>query len=1160
MAGTVSAGTIIYDVDMDTAGILQGRRDIDAALNGLNGSMGRLEAGLNRTERSLSSIEGTMSSLTGVAKALIAALSVQQVGAYAQAWQDLSNKLANAVRDSVPPFETLADVTERVFDISQKTRSGLDATATLYARLERSTRSYGVSVEDITKLTTIINQGFVVSGATAEEASNAIIQLAQGLASGALRGDEFNSVNEQGNRLMIALADSMKVSIGTLRNMAAEGKLTTDVIVNGLLSQGDKIGQEFAKTTATISQSLEIANNNITKFFGENATVKTGVKIFSDSVISLSENLDVLSTTLTIVAGVMGARYVGALTMATSAKIADIAASRQQVAADNQTAQAALIAANSVQRKALADKEAALSSLALAQAEYNVAKGSAAEMLAMDALVAAKTRATTASLALAEAETAQAAASARAAVAARAASAAIGLARGALALIGGPAGAAMLAAGAIFYFWQKAQQAKEEAIAFADGLDKLNAAMTAMSNTQLRGAIADANTSIRAQKEVIADLQSEVDSLNARYRSFTPAAQKYADSMGQGTEFAQRQSEVSDELARKTRDLQAAKDKLSRTEDTAAEATRTLTNNMLTAMGVHDQLIEKSWSLEQVQGAVAKAFGDTADEINRANQAGKSFDPKALQISPATKEGEKVIATLEEQNELLKIQDERERAIAKARMQAAKVTDNQNQISAAGRLAAENYDLEKSEEARKKAQQESEQQDKKSASSAESVAQKLANLKQQADMAAGSTNELSRQQAILNAQQSLGKSATQAQIDLAGQYAAKKWDTANAIKAQAAAEKLLPEARENASYKQDVQDLNTALSAKKISQEQYNQTSERLEAEHQTNLAKIRAQQAVTPQQDAAGSVDPVQQLANENARKLALIQSFEQQGLITHQNALALRNAADTQYEQQRIAAQWELWRNQSIGNEMLAASFESLAGNASNALTGIITGSMTAQEAMQSLASNALNSLINGFVQMGVEWVKSAIMGQTAQIAATAATTSAAVAGTATTTAASVSSAAVTTAAWTPAAIVASIGSFGGAAAIGIGAVIAAMAMAGGIAGKRKNGGPVSAGSMYQVGEGGMPEIYQASNGSQYMIPGDNGKVISNKDMQGGGGGGVVINIQNYTPATVDAQASPDGKGGWTVDAFIYDMDSGGPASQAIQRNHQAPRKARG
>lgn len=1101
MAGTVSAGTIVYEVDMDTARLLQGRRDIDDALNGLNGSMGRLEAGLNRTERSLSSIEGTMSSLTGVAKALIAALSVQQVGAYAQAWQDLSNKLANAVRDSVPPFETLADVTERVFDISQKTRSGLDATATLYARLERSTRSYGVSVEDITRLTTIINQGFVVSGSTAEEASNAIIQLAQGLASGALRGDEFNSVNEQGNRLMIALADSMNVSIGALRNMAAEGKLTTEVIVNGLLSQGDKIGQEFAKTTATISQSLEIANNNITKFFGENATVKTGVKIFSDSVISLSENLGVLSTTLTIVAGVMGARYVGALTMATSAKIADIAASRQQVVADNQTAQAALVAANSVQRKALADKEAALSSLALAQAEYNVAKGSAAEMLAMDALVAAKTRATTASLALAEAETAQAAASARAATAARAASIGIGMARGALALIGGPAGAAMLAAGAIFYFWQKAQQAKqarEEAIAFADGLDKLNASMTSMSNTQLRGTIADANNSIRAQKEAVADLQGEVDSLRDRYQNFTPAAQEVAESMGQGTDFARQQAEVSDELARKTRDLEAAKDKLSRTEETASEATRTLTNNMLTAMGVHDQLIEKSWSLEQVQGAVAKAFGETADEINRANQAGKSFDPKALQISPATKEGDKVIATLEEQNELLKIQDERARAIAKARMQAARVTDNQNQISAAGRLAAENYDLEKSEEARKKAQQESEQQGKKSASSAESVAQKLANLKQQAELAAGSTQELSREQAMLNAEQSLGKGATQAQIAEARQYAATKWDTANAIKAQAAAEKLLPEARENASYKQDVEDLNTALAAKKISQEQFNQTSERLEATHQANLAKIRADQAVTPQQDAVGGIDPVQQLANENARKLALIQAYEQQGIITHQNALMLRATADREYEQARIAAQWEIYRNQSTTNQLMADAVDSLQSGATNAITGLINGTQSLQESFANIGTTILGSVVGALVEMGMQWVKSQLMGQAAAAASLAST---------------MAQATVAASAWAPAALSASIATMGSAAAVGqtayAGSLLAAKGMA--VAGAREHGGPVSANSMYRVGEGGKPEIYQASNGSQYMIPGDNGRVISNRDMQGSGsvGGSVVQNI---------------------------------------------------
>lgn len=447
---------------------------------------------------------------------------------------------------------------------------------------------------------------------------------------------------------------------------------------------------------------------------------------------------------------------------------------------------------------------------------------------------------------------------------------------------------------------------------------------------------------------------------------------------------------------------------------------------------------------------------------------------------------------------------------------------------------------------------------KSSATAAESVAQKVENLRKQSELAADSASEWSREQAILNAQLSLGKGATQAQIAEAGAYAAKKWDTANAIKAQAAAEKLLPEAKENASYAQDVKDLNTALAAKKISQEQYYTTAEQLEQQHQVNLAKIRAEAVVSPQQQAAGMVDPVQQLANENAQKLALIQQFEtEKGVIT-KRGLELMRAANTQYEQQRIAAQWEIFRNQNAGNEALAASFDAFAGNASNAFTGIITGSMSAEEAARSLGSTVLNSLVNAFVQMGVDWVKSAVMGSTAQTSAIAATTAAQVAGTATTTAASTAAAAATTTAWTPAAIVASIGSFGGAAAIGIGAVVAAMALSSSLAGKRKNGGPVRSGSMYQVGEGGLPEIYQASTGKQYMIPGDNGKVISNKDMQGGGGVVVYSNVQNYTGATVDSQARVNPDGSVSIDTIVADFNNGGPISQSVARNHQAPRRA--
>lgn len=438
---------------------------------------------------------------------------------------------------------------------------------------------------------------------------------------------------------------------------------------------------------------------------------------------------------------------------------------------------------------------------------------------------------------------------------------------------------------------------------------------------------------------------------------------------------------------------------------------------------------------------------------------------------------------------------------------------------------------------------------KKGASQADSIAQKLANLKQQSELAAESTNNLSREQAILNAQQSLGKGATKEQIALAGQYAATKWDTANALKAQAAAEKLLPEARENASYKQDVQDLNTALAAKKISQEQFNQTSERLEATHQANLAKIRAQQAVTPQQEAVAQVDPVQQLANQHAQQLALIQQFEQQGLLAHQNALALKNAADTQYEQQRTAAQWELLSQQSLGYSMLTSAVDAFSGNASNALTGLITGTMSAQDAMRSLGNTMLNSVVNALVQVGVEALKNFIIGQTLGAAATAASATEAV---------------FLAKAWAPAAAFASLASFGGNSVPAMTGIASTVGLAQGLAltGMRYNGGPVNAGGLYQVGERGKPEIYQASTGKQYMIPGDNGKVISNKDMTAGGGGiqvSVIFNDMSSGQHMYDARATQAGNT-LTVEAFVADMNNGGIMSQAITGNTTAKRTPRG
>ncbi|ELE6988254.1 tail protein (tape measure) [Enterobacter kobei] len=553
------------------------------------------------------------------------------------------------------------------------------------------------------------------------------------------------------------------------------------------------------------------------------------------------------------------------------------------------------------------------------------------------------------------------------------------------------------------------------------------------------------------------------------------------------------------------------------------------------------KLQEMQSSSKDGQSAIAELAGKLVDLAREAANAKINVDSLNKSTDNLTAGQKNLIKQSERNLALSKLQGE-----ARARLQAQYAAED------AGFAKDDPHAKQMEDDAaatykNTQAQKTLQSEQKKGVSQADSIAQKLANLKQQSELAADSTNKLSREQAILAAQQSLGKGATKEQVALAGKYAAAKWDTANALKAQAAAEKLLPEARENASYKQDVEDLNTALSAKKISQEQFNQTSERLEATHQANLAKIRAQQAVTPQQEAVAQVDPVQQLANQHAQQLALIQQFEQQGLLAHQNALALKNAADTQYEQQRTAAQWELLSQQSLGYNMLTSAVDAFAGNASNALTGLLTGTMSAQEALRSLGNTILNSVINSMVQMGVEALKNMIIGQTIGAASSAA---------------SIAQAALVSSAWAPAAAMASLATLGGNAAPAAAGITSTVGLASGLAltGMRYNGGPVNAGGLYQVGERGKPEIYQASTGKQYMIPGDNGKVISNKDMQGGSG--VIINniVQNYTSATVDSQGTVNSDGSITLTTIIADLNNGGPISQGLTNNFNLKRTPHG
>lgn len=538
--------------------------------------------------------------------------------------------------------------------------------------------------------------------------------------------------------------------------------------------------------------------------------------------------------------------------------------------------------------------------------------------------------------------------------------------------------------------------------------------------------------------------------------------------------------------------------------------------------------------LKQIEGEIAHIRAKAQKDAG-SNQFNA---PPTKGDDAATK---KLVQNSERRLALAKLEGE-----ARARLQAqydaadAGVTDPKR-IKALQDEYAETYRV---TEARK----ESDKAGKQSASTADSIAQKLENLRQQSELAASSTQELSRDSAILRAQQSLGSAATQAQIQEAGQYAAKAWDAAAAARGVTEALKAMPEQAENKSYAESMQNLKAALNAGKIDLQEYNAATEQMEQQHQANLAKIRSQQVVNPTQQALAEVDSVQQLANQHAQELALIQQFEQQGVLAHQNALALKNAADTQYEQQRTAAQWEILSQQSLGYNMLTSAVDAFSGNASNAITGLLTGTMSAQEAMKSLGNTILNSVINSIVQVGVEMLKNFIIGQTIGAASTAN---------------GLLQASLLTNAWTPAAYAASVATGGAAAKVGAvayGSGLATSMALSTVSGARYNGGPVSAGGLYQVGEKGKPEIYQASTGKQYMIPGDNGKVISNKDMQGGGLNVQVVINNQASNAEPQYMGATQNDGNYVLEFLISDAERNGPYISTLQSTLGLSRKANG
>ena len=288
--------------DITTMGIAVNSTQVVSASRDLNrlstaartadGSVDRLGDQAQATGTQLNATATSTNLLKAATTALVSALSVNQIINYADSWTSAQNSL----RQVTTSTSELNEVTKKLRASAQDSRSSFAATTDLYSKLKRSSENLGLSQRDLIGITSTINKSFSASGASAQEAENAIRQLSQGLASGVLRGDEFNSVAEQAPGILRAIGASAGKSTGELRAMAAQGEITAEVVVRALQEQAKAIDEDFGRSVKTFSQDMLRANENVMEFVGTSGAVNGSVSAIGDSLVYVSENLNAITS------------------------------------------------------------------------------------------------------------------------------------------------------------------------------------------------------------------------------------------------------------------------------------------------------------------------------------------------------------------------------------------------------------------------------------------------------------------------------------------------------------------------------------------------------------------------------------------------------------------------------------------------------------------------------------------------------------------------------------------------------------------------------------------------------------------------------------------------------------------------------------------------
>lgn len=285
-----NSGRPAAEIERATRAAEEQIRRLERELNGVDDTIRRTDTSTGGLRGGVDKLKGAFGSLQGLLAAAGLGIGVAEIIETADAFKSLEARIKLATGEGA------AFVTgfEGVKQIANETFSSIESTGELFARISQAGEELGLAQSQVLEITRTINEAIQLSGGSAASADAAITQLIQGLQSGVVRGEEFNSIMEQAPRLAKAMADGLGVTRGELRALAQDGKLTSEVVINAVQSQGEAIAGEFATLPNTVANSLQVVKNQIFNFIGEiDKTIGQSSKL-SEAISYIGDSLESL--------------------------------------------------------------------------------------------------------------------------------------------------------------------------------------------------------------------------------------------------------------------------------------------------------------------------------------------------------------------------------------------------------------------------------------------------------------------------------------------------------------------------------------------------------------------------------------------------------------------------------------------------------------------------------------------------------------------------------------------------------------------------------------------------------------------------------------------------------------------------------------------------